>query len=545
MRAYALLLDGLVYTQSRNRKLALLEQYFRTAPDPSRGWALASLTDGAGIKIPLRKILFELISSVTDPVLYKLSRGFVGDTAETAALLWPDNPLTAAPPLLEDVVAGLAGQPAATQREALRTHLNNLNATERWALLKFIGGAPRVGVSARLARTALAQAFAKDITEIEELWYALKPPYRDLFAWLEQRAPKPDISGKPVFRPVMLAYPIEKSDWPKLSPGDFFAEWKWDGVRVQVAARNGAVRTYSRHGEDVSEAFPEIQIALSGCDCVIDGELLIVRENTISAFNDLQQRLNRKKVTSSHLSAYPAHVRVYDMLFDGNRDLRPLPLIDRRHNLEQWYGRQTIPLVTLSELIAFESFSDLELHWAAARDNGIEGLMLKRKLGPYVAGRVKGEWYKWKRASLTLDCVLMYAQRGSGKRSSFYSDYTFGLWRRGQGQGVELVPVGIAYSGFSDDELKQLDRWVRSHTVESFGPVRSVEQKLVLEVAFDAVQISRRHKSGVAMRFPRIHRIRWDKPAGEADTLEAILRLIAENSDQSVPYADARPMTQE
>jgi DNA ligase-1 len=216
------------------------------------------------------------------------------------------------------------------------------------------------------------------------------------------------------------------------------------------------------------------------------------------------------------------------MLFEGDEDLRPLPFIERRARLEAWHRRARPPRTDVSAMLAFSSIAELERLWAGARETGIEGLMLKRRMSPYVAGRPKGHWYKWKRAPLTLDAVLMYAQRGSGKRSSYYSDYTFGAWRDGEGGEPELVPVGKSYFGFTDEELKQLDAFVRNHTVDSFGPVRQVEPKLVFEVAFDSVHRSTRHKSGVAMRFPRIHRIRWDKPAEEADQLETLTAMIVE-----------------
>jgi DNA ligase-1 len=419
----------------------------------------------------------------------------------------------------------MAGGTTAERTERLGHLLDRLDASGRWALLKLLGGAPRVGVSARLARTALAESYGRDVSEIEEIWHALEPPYLDLFAWLDGKTERPDPGAKPVFRPVMLAHPIEEEDWPKLLPEDFVAEWKWDGIRVQVAARGGDVRMFSRQGDDISGAFPEIRSAFLGHDCVVDGELLVMRDGEIAPFNDLQQRLNRKAVTAKMMTSYPPHVRLYDLLFDGHEDLRTLPFSERRARLETWHARHHPRLTDVSPLVAFTTFDELNALWSSARAEGIEGLMLKRRDSTYQAGRIRGQWFKWKRAALTLDCVLMYAQRGSGKRSSYYSDYTFGVWREDESGERQLVPVGKAYSGFTDEELLQLDRWIRNNTTESFGPVRAVEPGIVFEVAFDAVQSSTRHKSGVAMRFPRIHRIRWDKPAAEADTLETVLRL--------------------
>jgi DNA ligase-1 len=228
------------------------------------------------------------------------------------------------------------------------------------------------------------------------------------------------------------------------------------------------------------------------------------------------------------LKSHPAHIRLYDMLFEREEDLRPLPFVARRARLEDWHARHAPARTDVSSIIDFGSVAELEALWAGARETGIEGLMLKRRDSPYLAGRPKGHWFKWKRAPLLIDAVLMYAQRGSGKRSSYYSDYTFGAWREGDGGAPELVPVGKSYFGFTDEELRQLDAFVRNNTVDAFGPVRQVEPKLVFEVAFDSVHRSTRHKSGVAMRFPRIHRIRWDKPAAEADRLETLTAMIVE-----------------
>ncbi len=533
MELFAALLDQLVMTPGRNRKIALLSAYFSAAPDPDRGWALAALTDQVPVRIPFRRVLADLMAERIDPVLYKLSRDETGDTAETVALLWdlsaspvePEPPCIGRPLRLDDVVQAYRATTRAALGPLLADHLDRLDERGRWALLKLLGGAPRAGVSARLAKVALAEWSGTAIGEIEEIWHALDAPFVELFAWLENRCPRPDPGSKPMFRPLMLANPIEEADWATLAPGNVVAEWKWDGIRVQVCARAGQVMLFSRAGDDISAAFPDVCLALLGQNIVADGELLVVRDGLVAPFNDLQQRLNRKSVTATMLRGYPAHVRFYDVLFDGDTDMRTLPFDARRARLEAWHALAFPTHTDVSALIAFETFDELHALWGAARADAIEGLMLKRRDGVYAAGRVRGQWFKWKRAALTLDCVLMYAQRGAGKRASFYSDYTFGVWR-GANEARELVPVGKAYSGFTDAELKDLDKWIRAHTVDRYGPVRSVTPGLVFEVAFDAVHRSARHKSGVAMRFPRIHRIRWDKPHGEADTLETVLSLI-------------------
>ena len=524
MKAFASLLDRLTYTPSRNGKLMLMRNYFLATPDPDRGFALAALTDGLPISFPLRRVLAEIGESRFDPDLFRMSRDDVGDTAETVALIWPGTEAQGEAPRLAEIVSAVSKAGRGGHAALLTQWLDRLDATGRWALLKFLSGAPRVGVSARLAKQAVADAFGREVDEIEEFWHGLTPPYTELFSWLEQKAERPSFLSSPVFRPLMLAHPLEEADWQAMQLEEFSAEWKWDGIRIQVAAKGGTTRLFSRTGDDIGQAFPEL-VDHFQFDAVLDGELLVVRNGHVAPFADLQQRLNRKSVTRAMLKDYPVHVRFYDALEIGGEDLRGLPFTARRQRLEDWHGDFGPAHSDLSEVLSFDSKEALKARWEGTREEGIEGLMLKRKDSPYLAGRPKGHWYKWKRAALTADCVLLYAQKGSGKRSSFYSDYTFGAWTEKDGQPF-LVPVGKAYSGFTDEELVQLDRFIRQNTIDRFGPVRSVTPKLVLEVAFDAIQPSTRHKSGIAMRFPRISRIRWDKPAGEADTLETLKALI-------------------
>jgi DNA ligase-1 len=532
MIRFAELFDRLAYTPARNAKLKLLADYFATTPDPDRGWALAVLTDGLPFSFPVRRTLAELIEPRIDPELYRLSRDYVGDTAETVALLWPE-PEPAShppkPPRLADIVAELGLIDRNSLGARLASWLDALDSNGRWALLKLLTGAPRVGVSARLAKTALAewssrQGTGATVDDIEEVWHGLSPPYLPLFDWLAGKSPRPDISGAPVFRPLMLSHPLEDDDLAALDVAEFAVEWKWDGIRVQVASGRGATRLYSRTGDDIGQAFPEI-VEGWNAEGVFDGELLVVRQGEVATFSDLQKRLNRKAVSARMLVDLPAHVRLYDALMIGDEDLRHLPFDQRRARLESWHAAFRPLHTDLSPVLSLFGKDALLATWNATRGNAIEGLMLKRRESPYLAGRPRGHWFKWKRAALTADCVLMYAQRGSGKRSSYHSDFTFGAWVTRSGVD-ELVPVGKAYFGFTDAELLELDRWVRNNTLERFGPVRRVAPGLVLEVAFDAIQRSPRHKSGIAMRFPRIHRIRWDKPPAEADRLETLERLI-------------------
>jgi len=525
VKAFAELLDRLVFMASRNGKLRLLDDYFRTVPDPDRGYALAALAGELDLARAKPALVRGLAESRVDPVLFAWSYDYVGDLAETVALIWPERPGANRPPGLSHVVEGLREAGRSEVPPLIEGWLDALDATGRWALLKLITGGLRVGVSARLAKTGLAGLGAVEVAEIEEVWHGLEAPYLPLFAWLEGRAPRPQIDPRAAFRPLMLAQPLDEGALDRLAPEDFAAEWKWDGIRVQLAAGPASRRLFSRSGDQIGKTFPDL-LEGAGFDAVVDGELLVLRDGEVAPFNDLQQRLNRKTVSAKLLSRFPAHLRLYDLLFEGEEDLRGLPFAERRRRLEAWYGRERPPAMDLSPLIAFETWDQLRDLRRGTRDRGIEGLMLKRRDSPYLAGRPRGPWFKWKRDPLTADAVLMYARRGHGKRSSLYSDYTFGAWREGPDGAPELVPIGKAYSGFTDQELRLLDRWVRNNTAERFGPVRAVRPGLVLEVAFDAVAPSKRHKSGLALRFPRIHRIRWDKPAEEADRLEALERLM-------------------
>jgi DNA ligase 1 len=601
MNRFAELLDRLAYEPGRNNKLRLITAYFRQVEDPDRGYALAALTGALSFKHAKPGLIRDLIADRTDPVLFALSYDYVGDLSETVALMWPKAATTLAapspacggglgrgqstrliekdplpgppssaralpgdptspasgreeerpdqisplhnhppPPTLTEVVTTLRTLGKTELPKQLARWLDELDETGRWALLKLVTGAMRIGVSARLAKTAAADLGDKEAHDIELMWPGLTPPYLDLFAWLEGRAEKPVNLDPAPFRPVMLAHAIEDTDFASLNAADFIAEWKWDGIRVQAVSGHDErghmlARLYSRTGEDITKSFPDLlpSLRLPGA---IDGELLVLRDQRVQTFNVLQQRLNRKVVAPKLLKEYPIHLRAYDLLGEGDSDLRALPFAERRKRLEAFIAKLGDDRIDLSPTIPFDSWDALRAAradpagaGAGADAEAVEGVMLKRRDAVYLPGRPKGQWWKWKRDPHIIDAVLMYAQRGHGKRSSYYSDYTFGVWTCGD-DGEQLVPVGKAYFGFTDEELLQIDRFVRRNTTEKFGPVRHVvhepDQGLVLEVAFEGLARSPRHKSGVAMRFPRINRLRWDKPPREADRLEALERML-------------------
>jgi DNA ligase-1 len=596
MNRFAALLDRLAYEHSRNAKLRLLADYFRTTADPDRGYALAAISGALSFRHAKPGLIRTLIAERTDPTLFAMSYDYVGDLSETVALMWPardhqsgigdhatHSPMTAAftlddgaksapsprreglgmgvgrdgkalphgttrespastthGPTLSEVVTTLASLGKADLPAQLADWLDSLDQVGRWALLKLVTGALRIGVSARLAKAAVASLGDRDPDEIEIIWPSLKPPYGDLFAWLEGRAGRPESGDPAPFRPPMLSHAIEEADFAALNPADFLAEWKWDGIRVQaVAGRrpDGHIvkRLFSRTGEDISASFPDLveSFAFEGA---MDGELLIMRDGRVQSFNVLQQRLNRKAVTPKLMVEFPAHLRAYDLLVNGVRDLRGESLEVRRSLLEGAVAKLDLARIDLSPLVPFATWEQL----AAARADpaaagagldaqAVEGVMIKRRDAPYLPGRPKGPWWKWKRDPFVVDAVLMYAQRGHGKRSSFYSDYTFGVWTTTPA-GEELVPVGKAYFGFTDAELVEIDKFVRTNTTGRFGPVREVvhagDRGLVFEVAFEGLQRSTRHRSGIAMRFPRISRLRWDKHPRDADRLEALQALL-------------------
>ncbi|WP_297691957.1 cisplatin damage response ATP-dependent DNA ligase [Phenylobacterium sp.] len=536
MRAFAELLDRLSLTASRNAKLTLVRDYLRDTPDPDRGWALAALTGDLSFEAAKPTFIRKAVEERMDPQLFWWSYDYVGDLAETVALVWPRRPGANREPELAEVVEGLKSASRAEVQRLIEGWLDAMDEPrERWALLKLMTRELRVGLTARLAKRAAAELGGIDPAEIEDLWHALHPPYEDLFAWLEGRSEKPSAENPGRFRPAMLAQAIdEAADFAKLDPADYAAEWKWDGIRVQLVREAGVRRLYTRTGDDISRTFPDVVDALFE-DGVIDGELLVIRGGKVASFADLQQRLNRKSVDAKLTTAYPAGVRAYDLLVEGREDVRTLSFAERRKRLEAFVGRQGSAVIDLSPLQPFASWPELAALRAqppAGDPQVAEGIMLKRWDSIYEAGRPKGPWFKWKRDPFLIDAVLMYAQRGHGKRSSFYSDYTFGVWAEDEVGGRALTPVGKAYFGFTDEELKAIDKFVRDNTVERFGPVRSVRAEphagLVFEVAFEGLQRSGRHRSGVAMRFPRINRIRWDKPPGEADELATLERMLAQ-----------------
>ena len=540
MNRFAELLDRLVLTPARNGKIRLLVDYFRAVEDPDRGLALAAITGDLSIAAVKPAMLRALVAERMDPVLFGYSYDYVGDLAETVSLVWPEPDEPAAPQSSDDAwrrgreAAG--GEPFRWAEGAGRP-ARRVGIPARFAIIKLVTGGLRIGVSARLAKQALADFGGVDVGEIEELWHGLTPPYAALFEWLEGKGREARETGGGAVPPGDAVEPgREQADLEKLAPADYSAEWKWDGIRVQVverARRAPALFAHRRRhlaGLSRSRRGDDISTPCSTANCWSAGRPNgPARSPTCSSGSTA--RASRRRCASSIRCSCAATT----CCSTATPIPRALPLTERREQLRALLATLDPSRFDLSPEIAFADWDALDRLRKSPPHPVIEGVMIKQRQSPYLAGRPKGPWFKWKRDPHTVDAVLMYAQRGHGKRSSYYSDFTFGVWS-GPLEESELVPVGKAYFGFTDEELRQLDKYVRDNTVERFGPVRSVRAEpghgLVLEIAFEGLNRSPRHRSGVAMRFPahfahplgqagvggRPHRL----PAGDAGDRHAV-----------------------
>lgn len=526
MKAFAELYKQLDSTTSINEKIAALEHYFRTATSQNAAWALYILLEKARKSTitsnQLRKVFLRL--GLIPEWLFEESRHHVGDTAETVALLLPatgfkksdywDLPLHT---WMENEIPKAKKVSDERLQELLTTWWAHLPDDEVYVLHKILTGSFRVGVSSGLVLKALAAALDTNLASITHRLTGDFPPTAEFFESLSQT--ETTFAAKQPY-PFMLAYGLE----PDFEPSnEWQIEWKWDGIRSQVIHRTEEFFIWSRGEDLVTDQFPDFLETLRDLPqgTVLDGELVAWAGDQPHPFATLQTRLGRKKISSKELEFAPVHLMAYDLLELDGKDLRGETLEVRRKKLEKLL--QSVPLerVHITELLSAHSKEELEHLRLQARERGAEGLMIKRKDSPYLEGRKKGYWWKHKIDPYTLDAVLIYAQAGTGRRSNLFTDYTFGLWKNG-----ELVPFAKAYSGLTDVEISELDRWIRAHTLNKFGPARAVEQEQVFEIAFEGIAASKRHKSGIAVRFPRILRWRKDKPPREADTLENAMRLL-------------------
>jgi DNA ligase 1 len=533
MNLFTNLYTALDETNKTNQKIAAMVAYFEAAPPEDAAWAVYFLSGSKPRQIvPARALVDWAIEAAGLPGwLFSESYSAVGDMAETITLLLPETRQESTVPLhkwVEERLLPLRGRALDEQQAAVRRHWEELSTAQRFVYNKLITGAFRVGVSQRLVTRALAQVSGIDAAVIaHRLMGAWQPSPHFFRGLISPETEDADIS-RPY--PFFLAYPLD-DDGPSVLPGaatDWQAEWKWDGIRSQVIHRAGQVFIWSRGEELISEGYPEIaEMAHSLPDgTVLDGEILAWREGSVLPFAQMQRRIGRKKLTAKMLAEVPVVLMAYDLIEQDGADIRALPLTERRQRLDALVGAVAHERLILSPLVPGESWEELSQARAGAHELNVEGLMLKRRASPYRVGRQRGDWWKWKVDPYTIDAVLIYAARGSGRRASLYTDYTFGIWD----ENGELVPFAKAYSGLTDEEIRQVDAFVRANTRERFGPVRTVKPELVFELAFAGVQRSNRHKSGVAVRFPRILRWRRDKPIQEADTIETVRALLPDES---------------
>ena len=546
MKAFADLYDRLDATTSSNAKLAAMQDYFRTAAPADAAWAVFFLAGGKPRQMVSSKVLREmaLAASALPAWLFEESYQAVGDLAETIAWLLPPSQHTSAEGLaiwVQDKLLPLRGMTPEALVAQLLPLLQQLDRRGRLVCIKLITGSFRVGVSRLLVTRALAAISGVDAKRIAQRMVgytglAARPVADD---FLRLVAPVPNDGtdvrdlGQPY--PFFLAHPlvVTGADFGQLlgPPSNWQVEWKWDGIRAQLVKRGGQYWLWSRGEELVTERFPELAaVAASLPDgTVLDGEIVVWKEGQVLPFALLQQRIGRKTLGAALLEKVPVALLAYDLLEWQAEDWRQYPQTNRRAQLEQVVATAAQSALQLSPLLSGTDWPDFERQRADSRARGVEGLMLKAKDAHYGVGRTKdmGVWWKWKIEPYCIDAVLVYAQRGHGRRASLYSDYTFAVWDAPQQAGARtLVPFAKAYSGLTDAEMRQVDAIIRKTTLEKFGPVRSVTPTMVFELGFEGISLSGRHKSGIAVRFPRMLRWRQDKPLAEADTLDTLRALL-------------------
>jgi len=543
MRAFSELYEELDTTTSTNLKVAAMVRYFNAAPPADAAWATYILSGHRMKRFIGPALLYRwLIEECGLPEwLVEESRATVGDLAETIALLTESEQARQAPEIslaewIEGRLLPLRSADEPRQREAVVEWWRTLPYRDSFLVNKFLTGSLRVGVSELLVTRALSEVLSMARPDVSRRLMGEWFPSAELWESLRSGAAPVEDASAPY--PFFLASPLEGEPSALGDRDQWQAEWKWDGIRSQLIKRRGECFIWSRGEDLVTDRFPEITSAASRLPdgVVLDGELVAWRDGAIRPFADLQQRIGRKKVTAEILKSVPVRFLAYDLLEEDYEDLRLLSLRERRARLEKIVAAAP-EAIDISEVITAESWDELAELRAQSRTRSVEGLMLKALEAPYATGRQRGSWWKWKIEPYSFDAVMLYAQPGHGRRSNQYTDYTFGVWK-----GEELVPVAKAYSGLSNAEITELDRWIRGHTTEKFGPVRSVEPTQVFELAYEGIAASTRHKSGIALRFPRIARRRPDKPASEANTLadlQGVLRLHGRSPLSCSPPEDS------
>ena len=530
MKRFATLIEAIDATNKTNETVAALAYYFTQAPDEDKLWTIAILSH----RRPKRPVnttqLREWATEISSIPLWLFEESYhiVGDLAETIALVLPKAEEPTEKSLSEYIheIIALGPLSESEKRQYLQDNWLRLGYYERFVFNKIITGGFRIGVSQKLMTRALSRA-----TGIDEDILAYKlmgnwTPQTTTFQQLVLEERPEDYLSKPY--PFYLAYAVEDDFQQDLGAiEDWSFEHKWDGIRAQVILREGDIFVWSRGEELVTDKYPEFQLFLSELPSgtVLDGEILPYKDGKIGDFQELQTRIGRKNLSKALLEKTPVALVAYDLLEWAGEDIRPLPFSERRSLLERLFEKYNCADMNLylSEGMEFSSWKDAEKERSLSREKRSEGLMIKKKNAPYGVGRKKGDWWKWKVDPFTIDAVLTYAMRGHGRRANLYTDYTFALWK-----DDELITFAKAYSGLTDAEFREVDAWIKKNTMERFGPVRSVVPHHVFEIAFEGIARSKRHKSGIATRFPRIVRWRKDKPIEEANTLEDLKALLPE-----------------
>jgi DNA ligase-1 len=526
VRKFARLFAAIDETMRTNEKVDAMVEYFRSAEPADAAWAVWFLSGGRPKRlIPVRRLAGWAMEEASVPDwLFSECYDAVGDLAEAMSLLLPDSSETVDRPLhqwIADRLLPLATKSEADQRAIVVQCWRELGGVERFIWNKLITGGFRVGVSQQLVVRALARATGVDEGVIAHRLSGTWLPRAESFLSLSASETSDADVSRPY--PFFLAYPLEDDLEALGSPAEWQAEWKWDGIRAQVIRRNGQTFIWSRGEELVTDRFPEIAAAADFLPegTVLDGEIMPWKTGVPLPFAQLQRRIGRKSLGGAILSEVPVVLIAYDVLELGGRDVRNDPLGQRRAMLTDVIEASRSTVFVPSPIVPLQNWDDARAAHRGARDRSAEGLMLKRVDGAYGVGRRKGGWWKWKVQPFTVDAVMIYAQAGHGRRASLHTDYTFAVWDDGV-----LVPFAKAYSGLTDEEIRDLDRWIRANTVEKFGPVRHVKPTHVFEIGFEGIQASPRHKSGVAVRFPRILRWRTDKRAEDADRLATLRALL-------------------
>ncbi|MBS0649179.1 MAG: ATP-dependent DNA ligase [Verrucomicrobia bacterium] len=525
MENFTKLYEQLDQTQSTNEKVEALQAYFETVSAVDGAWALFLLSGHKLKRVVSSKVLFELCAEVTHlpPWLIEECYEMAGDTAETVALLVGDlkektEELSLAE-WVEERILSLRQLSLEQQKNKIRQYWTFLNQKEIFILNKILTGGFRVGVSHLLTIRGLSLALKVPPEVLSQRLMGNWEPTAEFYLSLKDSGLFSSEHLNPY--PFFLASPLEEALNELGKPEEWLAEWKWDGIRAQCLHRHGKTAVWSRGNELISEQFPELTEELKRLPegLVLDGEIIAYQEGSPLPFHALQRRLGRKQPSQRLIEEFPVILMIYDLLEFQGEDLRSHPLIRRREIYEQLILPS--PLFQISPSLVFSSWQQLLRLKEQAKSKAAEGLMLKRWSSLYGIGRQRGSWWKLKVDPMTIDAVLLYAQAGKGRRANMYTDYTFGIW-----QGNELIPIAKAYSGLDQKEMAELDRWIRNHTIKKFGPVRQVKPELVFEIAFEGIQQSTRHKSGLALRFPRIARWRHDKPVHECDTVESTKKLL-------------------